>query len=223
MQQEIKITGDGTPTIYIPELDEHYHSVYGAYNESMHVFIQNGFHYVAASGKSKLHILEIGLGTGLNTLLTLRENNTTGLSVFYQALEPYPLSSDMIGQIQFNIAGLENANLFFRKIHEAISDEIVILAPQFHFEKTMKRLEDFNPSIQYDLIYFDAFGPRAQPEIWSLDNFKKLYDALVPGGILVTYCAKGDVRRTMLAAGFNVERLPGPPGKREMLRAMKLM
>jgi tRNA U34 5-methylaminomethyl-2-thiouridine-forming methyltransferase MnmC len=222
MQHELKITGDGSPTIYVPDIDEHYHSVYGAYNESMHVFIQNGFNHLIHSDKTELTILEIGLGTGLNLLLTYRENLNAEIKIQYHALEPFPLEQETIDKMHFNIPGFEDSEKIFKKIHLAPFDETITFSPQFEFKKIKSRLEDFNPEIKYNLIYFDAFGPRVQPEIWSPENFRKLFEATNAGGALVTYCSKGDVRRTMQAAGFKVEKLAGSPHKREMLRAIKL-
>ena len=222
MQHELKITGDGSPTIYVPDLNEHYHSIYGAYNESMHVFIQNGLLHLMQAGKTEITILEIGLGTGLNLLLTYRESLTAEIKIQYHALEPFPPEQEIIDKMHFNIPGYEDSENIFNKIHLAPFDETITFSPQFEFKKMKSRLEDFNPEIKYDLIYFDAFGPRVQPEIWSLENFKKLFEATKTGGVLVTYCSKGDVRRTMQAAGFKVEKLTGPPHKREMLRAIKL-
>lgn len=222
MQHELKITGDGSPTIYVPDLDEHYHSIYGAYNESMHVFIQNGLYHLIHAGKNELNILEIGLGTGLNLLLTYREILNAEIKIQYHALEPFPLEQEIIDKMHFKIPGFDESERIFKKIHLAPFDEIISISTQFEFKKIKSRLEDFNPEIKYDLIYFDAFGPRVQPEIWSLENFKKLFEATNAGGMLVTYCSKGDVRRTMQAAGYIVEKLAGPPHKREMLRACKL-
>lgn len=216
MNAVIRQTKDGSLTIYLPHIDEHYHSIHGAYTESMHVFIQNGLLKKLAEDKYEINILEIGLGTGLNVLLTIE--NGKKRKITYTGLEPYPLEENILQQVYFEKGYSAKV---FSEIHHSNFNETIGLAENFDFLKSKQRLEDFKPVVKYDLIYFDAFGPRVQPEIWSLENFQKLYLATSPGGILVTYCSKGDVRRTMILAGFIVEKLPGPPGKREMLRAVK--
>lgn len=222
MAFEIKITGDGSPTIYLPHLDEHYHSTHGATQESMHVFIRHGLLHKIENGEKEFNILEIGFGTGLNLLLTFRENINRDCRIYYEALEPFPLPEEIIQKIHFSIPGIDNVALLYQQVHHLSFDEIHNLSINTQLKKTKITLEDFTPRLKYNLIYFDAFGPRVQPDIWSLLNFKKLFDNLMPGGVLVTYCAKGEVRRIMQAAGFHIEKLAGPPGKREMLRATKL-
>ncbi|MBC8047778.1 MAG: tRNA (5-methylaminomethyl-2-thiouridine)(34)-methyltransferase MnmD [Fimbriimonadaceae bacterium] len=216
MFPEIRITKDGSQTIYVPALNEHYHSIHGAYTESMHVFIQNGFIKKLGENIKKIKILEIGLGTGLNALLTLE--HAINKQISYTALEPFPLVPDIIHQLHFEkIADCRH----FKTIHYSEFNTEISLAENFTFTKIDQRLEDVIFHEKFDLIYFDAFGPKAQPDIWCLQNFEKLYIATNENGILVTYCSKGDVRRNMIAAGYFVEKLPGPPGKREMLRATK--
>jgi tRNA U34 5-methylaminomethyl-2-thiouridine-forming methyltransferase MnmC len=221
MKREIIITGDGSPTLFVPELDEHYHSIHGAYNESMHVFIQAGLEHQLKTFP-ELKILEIGLGTASNLLLTIQYLSAHKNKVIYDAIEPFPLDAAVIEQLSSHYTNLyQSSASLFEQIHTAVANTPVLLNTQFQFTRLENTLEQITFSATYNLIYFDAFGPRAQPEIWSLANFEKLYQVMDNNGVLVTYCAKGEVRRTMQAAGFSVEKLPGPPGKREMLRATK--
>jgi len=222
MPLEIKVTADGSPTIYSPELNEHYHSINGAYTESKHVYINAGLLEKQKSGLQQLNILEIGLGTGLNLLLTKNECTGFGIKALYHALEPFPLETELIAALQdFDLKkfGLD-ANLF-SLIHGTTFEKEIDLSPELSFVKINSTLENFSSITTYDLVYFDAFGPQVQPEVWSEENFRKIFELMNPSGILVTYCAKGAVRRIMLSVGFTVERIPGPPGKREMLRATK--
>ena len=222
MHHQIRTTADGSSTLYIPELNEHYHSIHGACQESVHVFINAGllqFQHV----KKEIKILEVGLGTGLNVLLSARFAEDCSMKLDYLAIEPYPIDDNLLRQLNYN-----NLNQFIipknwiHKIAEATKAEKVIsLHTGFKLSIIKETIETFELPKQFDLVYFDAFGPQVQPEIWSELNFKKIFDSMNPGGILVTYCAKGAVRRSMQNAGFVVERIPGPPGKREMLRAKK--
>ncbi len=211
---ELKISADGSHTLFVPELNEHYHSVNGAYNESMHVFINPALHFCK---KQELSLLEIGLGTGLNAFLTyLNQGNKT---IHYHALEKYPLTEEFCQQLNF--ADNEKAQNIFNRLHQLPWNSKQELAPLFTLLKEKADLTSIRFSQLYDVVYFDAFAPDVQAEMWSMSIFKKIYDAMNPGGILTTYCAKGAVRRTMQACGFTVERLEGPKGKREMLRAIK--
>lgn len=221
MNREIIITGDGSPTIFVPELDEHYHSVHGALNESLHVFIQAGLSY-RLEQKKTIHILEIGLGTGSNLLLTLDFIQSLPVQITYDALEPFPITNEIINSLGSSITTFKCSKETFEQIHNAEAGQPVTLSPKLSFTRLQETLQNVQLSKQYDLIYFDAFGPRAQPEMWEAANFDKLFRNMEPGGVLVTYCAKGSVRRTLQEIGFMVEKLPGPPGKREMLRATKL-
>lgn len=218
MQFEFKHTKDGTPTIYLPHLDEHYHSIHGAETESMHVYIKNGLLKKLNEDIPEIHILEVGLGTGLNVLLTLQ--NSLDKVIHYTALEPYPLDEKIYMHTHFTQFMSDES---YAKIHQSEFEEQVMLSENFSFLKKKIHLEEFYPEDMYNLIYFDAFGPRVQPDIWSIANFQKLYSATLNTGVLVTYCSKGEVRRAMLQAGFKVEKLAGPPGKREMLRAVKIV
>lgn len=222
MKREVRETKDGSKTLYIEALDEHYHSFHGALQESLHVFIKYGLHDSTAQ---PLRILEVGLGTGLNALLTCVESivNYKGeREISYDSLEAYPLIEEEWKATEYEgISDLAEGATLYEKIHTSPWEQPVELAPGFALTKHKTKLQDFETSQYFDLIYYDAFAPSAQPELWTEEVFEKLYAMTAPGGFLVTYCAKGQVKRNMKAAGFTVEALPGPPGKREMTRATK--
>ena len=222
MKREIIKTGDGSATIYLPEWNEHYHSKHGALQEALHVFIKTGFHhYLTKNSRNEISILEIGFGTGLNALLTFFEAEKTGVKVRYTGVEAYPVSEEELKALDYaELVSGENASEVFQKLHKTAWEERSEISSFFNLQKEKKFFKEISAEREFDLIYFDAFGPRVQPELWSEEVFKNMYSALRPNGVLVTYSAKGDVRRAMQAAGFIVERLPGPPGKREMLRAI---
>lgn len=224
-KRELQQTADGSFTLFVPELDEHYHSVNGAVQESEYVFLQTGLDYfLRSSGESSeaLRILEFGFGTGLNALLTWKHVVQAHLlNVEYFSIEKYPLPVDMAMKLQYgNNVWPENASCDLL-LHEAAWDEDVRLSERFVLHKIRGdfRQVDFPEGI--DLVFFDAFAPDKQSGIWEEDLFCRIYAKMKLGGVLTTYCAKGVVRRMLQAAGFVVERLPGPPGKREMLRATK--
>ncbi len=216
MKREIIVTSDGSKTIHIPEWNEQYHSKHGAVQEAQHVFITHG---LRACSKNPIYLLEIGFGTGLNCFITLLEAKTP---VVYTGIEAYPVGTAEIAQLNYpKMLGAGDKKAIFDKIHSASWEEAHTISPNFVLTKQQKLFSEINDSDLYDLIYFDAFGARVQPELWTETIFDKMYRALKNDGILVTYSAKGSVRRAMQAVGFLVERLPGPPGKREMLRAIK--
>ena len=213
-------TKDGSDTLFIPDLNEHYHSVNGAITESNHVFIQAGLKSILPHVQ-KLHVLEIGFGTGLNAWLTFVEAQKSKKTVYYTGIEVYPLSFEIIRQLDFSLSSKDENH--FHQFHHCEWNVLNQLSKTFYLQKQQTDFTIVNLSNEkFDLIYFDAFAPDIQPEMWTSDNFFKLYTCLKPAGILTTYSAKGQVRRNMQQAGFTVERLPGPPGKREMLRAIKL-
>lgn len=221
MNREVIITGDGSPTLFVPELNEHYHSIHGALNESMHVFIQNGLVHQQTIHQH-IHLLEIGLGTASNLLLTINAMKNDTIKVSYDALEPFPIQPEIVAQLTDLYAQqFSTSATLFQSIHQQPANIALQINPQFKFTRIEEKLENAILLPQYNLVYFDAFGPRAQPEMWDKGNFEKIYAAMEQDGTLVTYCAKGEVRRNLQAVGFLVERLPGPPGKREMLRATK--
>ena len=220
MKQEIFITADGSTSIHLPELQEQYHSKNGAIQEAYHVFIKHGLD--CFKDTATINILEIGLGTGLNCFITYLESENRNLKVNYVGVEAFPVCETEIKQLNFitELEAQKQAN-YFAKIHRCSWNKKTLINANFKLTKRRQKFENITDKNQYNLIYFDAFGARVQPELWTEKIFQKMYDALKVTGILVTYSAKGSVRRAMQAVGFVVERLPGPKGKREMLRAIK--
>jgi tRNA U34 5-methylaminomethyl-2-thiouridine-forming methyltransferase MnmC len=220
MKREIILTTDGSTTIHLPDWNENYHSTHGAIQESNHVFLDKG---LAAISLPEISILEIGFGTGLNCFLTLLEAEKKEVSIDYVGIEAYPVTIKEAQQLNY-VAELKAAakQFVFDEIHSSIWEEKHQITDRFTLLKTKQFFEDIHVLEQFNLIYFDAFGPRHQPELWSVAIFKKMHAALKINGILVTYSAKGSVRRAMQEVGFLVEKLQGPPGKREMLRATKI-
>lgn len=222
MHLEIRQTKDGSNTLYVPELNEHYHSVHGAMQESQHVFIKHGLEH-ALEQKPDVKILEVGFGTGLNAILTFPFALSQKAFVQYDTLEKFPLTQDVVEQLHFEqfILNPELMDIF-KQMHATPWNEPVDLIPYFTLQKIHETLEEFcPPDAYYDVIYFDAFAPEKQPELWTEEVFAKMFKAVRPGGVLVTYCAKGAFKRNLKAAGFIVEALPGPPGKREMTRGTR--
>ena len=219
MKRELRTTSDGSRTIFVPELDEHYHSFHGAYSESIHVFIHAGLKYLK---KPEVHILEIGFGTGLNALVTYRAAEKEGIKIHYTGVEAYPVIKEEWEQLEYtSIPELSKLKEVFRLFHTSPWEEDYRISDFFSLIKQQRKFSEIRAAQAYDLIFFDAFAPSAQPDLWTTSIFNQMYQSLRPGGVLVTYCAKGQVKRNMKEAGFNVERLPGPPGKREMTRALK--
>ncbi len=211
---KIRKTDDGSSTIWSDQYQETYHSTFGAVTESNHVFIEAGFKQVKIN---PVYIFEMGFGTGLNALLTFKAAQINHLNIVYHAIERHPVSGNLIEKFAVE-PELEQT---FNKIHEIEWNKEVAISSIFTLKKIQNDLTIWNPENLYHLVYFDAFSPEIQPELWAQEIFEKIYQMLFPEGIITTYCAKGIVRRNMIAAGFKVERLPGPPGKREMLRAVK--
>ena len=219
MEREIIQTLDGSTTIHLKDWDECYHSKHGAIQEAKHVFIQNG---LSLFPNQSVSILEIGFGTGLNAFITLLESKKLYQSIHYVGVEAYPVNAAEV--LAMNYVTELNAfsdEALFKKMHESNWDEKVVLHPEFELTKRKQFFDEINAVEEFDLIYFDAFGYRVQPELWSTAILKKMFTALRPGGKLVTYAARGVVKRSMIEVGFTVEKLAGPPGKREMFRASK--
>jgi len=220
---DILKTLDGSSTVYNPDLDETYHSRFGAVTESSHVYIENGLScWFVKSRKEQVRILEVGLGTGLNALLTVQYQYEQRLSVEYSALEPYPLPDGILHSLGFSLViGGSDSAPYFDQIHESADGKAIELSSGFSFTKRQMGFEDMPAEESFDIIYFDAFAPNKQPEMWEAQNMRKAYHLTRQAGLLVTYCAKGAVKRRLADAGFKIVTVPGPPGKREMIQAWK--
>lgn len=225
MKRSLVVTEDGSHTIYSEQFAQHYHSTHGAVQESIHVFINCGLrHYIEQQQKightsKQIHVFEVGFGSGLNALLSQLYLNAS-YTLYYETVELYPLSVENCEHLDFNLPHAQ-AHEVLQLLHKAPWEIPVTITPTFTLYKLQCNvLQHALKGI--DIVYFDAFSPEAQPELWTIDIFEKLYTAMTPGGVLTTYCAKGEVRRKLQTVGFEVERLPGPPGKREILRASKI-
>lgn len=213
-------TADNSHTLYNGELDETYHSRNGALEEALHVYIAHGFSAKAAMQKTRT-VLEVGFGTGLNAILTVAEAEKTQADCCYVTLETFPLPSGIIAQLNYHSFIPVEHHQAFTKLHEAEWNNKVKISPHFALNKVNESIHNYKPDQLFDVVYFDAFGPDKQPDMWTPDVFEKLYTWMNKDGILVTYSAKGDVRRALQRAGFTTELLPGGAGKRNMLRALK--
>ena len=214
-------TEDGSHTVWSEKYQVTYHSRYGAVQESQHVFIDAGLRWKAAI-QQQISILEVGMGTGLNVFMTHLEAKRRNLTINYTALEAYPIALEKINSFNFvTILKAKEDEAIFQKIHRCDWGKKQKLGTDFRFIKILDKVENWSSPPQFDLIYFDAFAPDSQPELWQDDTLQKMYDSLLPDGILVTYCAKGDVKRTLKRVGFSLESIPGPPRKREMTRASR--
>lgn len=232
MERTLLKTDDGSYTLHIPQWNEQYHSKNGAVAEALHVFIKEGLHhYYSQNTPSEVSILEIGFGTGLNCILTYLEAQKNGFRIKYTGVEAFPLESREVQSLNYpsildrfyydNASDKPSTENIFTALHNASWEQAVLIAENFQLTKIKKTFAEIEDCSVFNLIYFDAFGIRVQPELWTEEIFKGMYQALKPKGILVTYAANGQARRAMQAVGFSVERLKGPPGKREMLRATK--
>ncbi|RHJ79578.1 tRNA (5-methylaminomethyl-2-thiouridine)(34)-methyltransferase MnmD [Parabacteroides sp. AM08-6] len=219
INRELQLTADGSHTLFLPDMDEHYHSVNGAVQESRHVFIEAGLHHLE---REKVKVLEIGFGTGLNAFLTLLDAEAAGREIYYYTVERYPLDAGLTEALNYGELVCAEKKSCFHALHLAEWGKPVRVSTHFVLHKLQGDSNKMELPAEIDLAYFDAFAPDKQPEMWNQEIFDKLYACMTTGGILTTYCAKGAVRRMMKEAGYAVERIPGPPGKREMLRAVKL-
>lgn len=211
-------TEDKSFTIFDEKYNEIFHSKKGALTESIHVFINSGLK-PKLENSQEINILEIGFGTGLNALLTLKES--LNIKVNYVSLEAYPITKELWSQLDYQKYFDSEIQNYFSKLHEVEWENYQKINDDFYLKKINTKLEDFKTDETFDLVYFDAFSPDKQPELWTQEIFEKIYQLMKKDALLVTYCAKGQVRRNLIASGFKVEKLAGPPGKREMLRAIK--
>ncbi len=218
MFPELQLTADGSHTLFLSGMNEHYHSVNGAIQESKHVFIDAG---LKQSDKKAIRILEFGFGTGLNALLSCLEGEKRDISIHYTSLEKYPLPLEIIEKLNYSRLLSPESEELFLKIHRCDWNQSTPVTPLFSIEKIETDFSDYDFGKAFDIVYYDAFAPDKQAGVWSLELFGKIYKNMNCGGIMTTYCAKGEIRRMMKEAGFIVERIPGPPGKRQMLRAFK--
>lgn len=220
MERQLQITADGSHTIAIPDLQVAYHSKHGAIGESNHVFINAGLkHCIMLRPNQRIQILEMGFGTGLNCLLTAIYAREHQINIQYDSIEAFPLLTNETAALNHGDV-LEASNLF-REIHQSDWNKATMLHPFFQLHKHQSTLQHFSTDQLFDCIFYDAFAPSAQPELWTEKTFLQLFSMLKPGGFLVTYCSKTVVRRAMQAAGFRVTKIQGPYGKREMVRAFK--
>ncbi len=224
---ELYTTSDGSHTLYLAEIDETYHSRNGAFEESMYVFIDKGLKaFVEQNTNIKtIHIFEVGLGTGLNAILTFIETQRLNINVVYHAIEAFPLPLQLIEQLNYNDGMIEQEKIIFKQMHEAEWNVPIVINENFTLVKYHEMLENFEGvhlQNSIHVIYMDAFAPNKQAELWEITIFEKLYNLLSNNGILVTYTAKGDVKRAMQQVGLIVEKLDGPPRKRHMLRGKKV-
>lgn len=220
MKRKVITTADGSKTIQILDWDEQYHSKHGAVQEAYHVFIKHGLDLFK---NQELSILEIGFGTGLNAFITYIEADKRNLKIYYNGVEKFPVEENELHLLQYaSTLDAKEQSAVFDEMHAVAWGALHEIAPTFKLQKRQIDFNDIENSEEFDLVYFDAFGARVQPELWTEEIFGRMFKALKKNGVLVTYAAKGSVRRAMQSVGFTVEKLPGPPGKREMLRAVKL-
>ena len=211
---QIQKTEDGSQTLYSEKYKEHYHSIFGAKNESQHIFIEAGLKII---DKPEISIFEMGFGTGLNALLSANEAIKSKLTIKYFCIEKHPV----LESIYKNLDYVSEQKSLFKKLHEAEWNKLEEILPNFHLFKHKGDILDYIHQNKYDLVYYDAFSPDIQPDLWSKDIFKSIYNQMNKGGILMTYSVKGVVKRALKSVGFAIEKIPGPKGKREILRAVK--
>ena len=224
MEREIRTTSDGSKTLYISELDENYHSHHGALQEATHVFIKNGLHLI---NNCEINILELGFGTGLNVLVTINEflKNDKNHIINYFTLEKYPVKESEVLDLKYDeFFDHPKSREIYLKIHACNWNEMVEIIPGFNLKKKNCDFFDLEkiemPKI--NLVYFDCFGARVQPDLWEKPLFEMVSNKMEKEGLLTTYSSKGSVRRILQDLNFKVEKKAGPPGKREMINAIKL-
>jgi len=224
MKRPIVITKDGSSSVFDTQTGQHFHSQFGAVQESKHIFIDAGWRAISKIVSGEIAVLEVGMGTGLNILLTYLESTKEMRAVFYETVEKYPLTPNEVAQLNYlTFLHTPEAASFFSKLHTCHWENVQKLTPSFTFLKHHCSALDLAYQQQFfNLVYYDPFSPEVQPELWSYEIFLKISQSMKPDGILVTYCIKGEVKRILKSLGFFVEKLPGPPGKREFLRARVL-
>jgi tRNA U34 5-methylaminomethyl-2-thiouridine-forming methyltransferase MnmC len=218
---ELITTEDGSHTIISDIFKASYHSIHGAIQETDVVFINAGYNFLISKGYKFIKIFEVGFGTGLNAYRTLLANRGSDIKILYTCIEPYPLNKEEYEALNYYSQLKESSNVDFLNLHEAYLDVLVQINPSFELHKINSTLQDFRSEILFDLVYFDAFAPNCQPDLWSKDMFEKVYQMMNSESVLVTYCAKGEVKRNLKSCGFIIESLPGPGRKREITRAIK--
>ncbi len=221
---KLVVTEDGSHTLYNVVLNEHYHSTFGAIQESKHIFIEAGLRPQIQNCKD-INLLEVGFGTGLNAFLSLEQSFQNKVLIDYWGVEPFPVEAELLLKLNFDaLIESKNSTENLKRIHELEWNECQELFPNFRLQKLKQKIEDISlPENYFNLVYFDAFAPDVQSELWSVEVFRKIYDSMKQDGILVTYSVKGTVKRALRSAGFTLEKLPGPIGKREFLRAKKVI
>ncbi len=219
MDKKIIVTEDGSNTIFVPSLNEHYHSTHGAIQESMHVFIKSGLREVA---KSEISIFELGFGTGLNAFLTAIESEKLMIKVNYSSIEKYPLDSRITASLNYSEFFSHDRKTLFSKIHDCDWNQRVDISDNFNIIKIKADIKEYYPEDNYDLIFFDAFGPDKQADMWSNEIIYKIALSCNKGGLFITYSSRGELKRQLKACNFSVDHIPGPPGKREITRATRL-
>jgi tRNA U34 5-methylaminomethyl-2-thiouridine-forming methyltransferase MnmC len=221
IRRDIIVTDDGSHTVYDRELNESYHSRFGALQESRHIFISAGLEAFSTAGDNIL-ILEVGLGTGLNALLSLQHALRSQTGIRYFAVEPRPLEETVYSKLNYPLLPeLADAGRYFIQLHRASFGRNVRITPFFDLRKSRMKIEEVRlPARAFHLVFFDAFSPDVQPELWTEAVFRRISDSMTDNGILLTYSCKGTVKKALVSAGFKLQKLPGPPGKREFIRAV---
>lgn len=217
MKSRIFVTADNSSTLFSEDFGEHYHSINGALTESKHIFINLGFLSIE---KPQISILEIGYGTGLNAILTFLENADRQIEIKYHGIEKYPINQNTFFGLNYH----NSLNISKQQMSLFVNnwDQIICVDNKFELFKQCVDFDEFIPNKTYDIIYFDAFSPETQPEMWKVENLEKILTCLLTGGVFVTYCSRGDLKRNLRYLGMDVKRFSGPPGKRHVLRATKI-
>ena len=223
MQRRLEITEDGSHTIFLSDINEHYHSIHGAVQESNFIFIDSGLKYLNKTSEN-INILEIGFGTGLNALLSYYEAQKANNIINYFSVEPYPLEKEYFSKLNYpEFVDDKNATQVFNKMHNCDWDKLIKISETFYLKKIKGFIQNINlNNILFDVVFFDAFSPKVQPQLWTDIVFEKIFLLMKKNGVFITYSTKGSVKRNLKKAGFIIENIPGPPGKREIIRAIKI-